>query len=253
MMRLKDRRVLITGAASGIGLASAELFLQEGARVLAVDRDAAALEIAGVRLDPLGESAACTADVTVETQLREAVGLAVRRFGGLDGVVNAAGMDLQRPFAELGAEDWSRVLATNLTGPALVCMAALPALRAAGGGTIVNISSGAGLRPLEARSAYCTAKAGLVMLSKALALDLAPYGIRVNALCPGIIDTPMFRASYEHAPDPQAELARIMERFVIRRVGRPIDIARGALYLSSEESAYVTGTTLAIDGGRAFH
>jgi NAD(P)-dependent dehydrogenase (short-subunit alcohol dehydrogenase family) len=168
-------------------------------------------------------------------------------------VVNAAGADLMRPFGEMSSDDWARILAVNLTGPCQVCRAALPALQAAGRGTVVNIASGAALRPLENRTAYCAAKAGLVMFGKALAIDLAPFNVRVNAICPGIIDTPMFRASFEAAPDVQAEFARILDRYVIKRVGQPDDIAHAALFLTGDESAYVTGSALAVDGGRTFH
>jgi NAD(P)-dependent dehydrogenase (short-subunit alcohol dehydrogenase family) len=185
--------------------------------------------------------------------VRAAVARAVEALGGLDGMVNSAGIDLLRPFEAMTSEEWSRVLAVNLTGPVLVCHAALPSLKRAGRGTIVNIASGAALRPLEQRTAYCAAKAGLVMFGKALAMDLAADGIRVNAICPGIIDTPLFRASFEGASDPQAELDRILDRYLVKRPGHPEDIAYAALYLTSHESSFVTGAALAVDGGRTFH
>ena len=249
-MRLRDRRVLVTGAASGIGLAVGRLFGSEGARVAMLDRDAARLKHAAASVKDAVELAC---DVTDERQVRETVARAVSGLGGLDGVVNCAGIDLLRPFEEMSTEEWARVLAVDLTGPMLVCHAAVPAMRAGGRGTIVNVASGAGLRPLEHRTAYCTAKAGLVMFGKTLAMDLAPYGIRVNAICPGIIDTPMFRGSWESAADPQAELGRILDRYLIRRTGQPDEIAYAALYLTSDESSFVTGAALAVDGGRTFH
>jgi len=252
-MRLTGRRILVTGAASGIGLAIAELFLREGAKVFAIDRSVAALESAGAQLAARGDAAVLAVDVTAESEVGEAMVHAHHRMGGLDGIVNAAGIDLQRSFADMTSTEWDKVLAVNLTGPCLVCRAALPALQESGHGTIVNIASGAALRPLENRTAYCASKAGLVMLTKAMAIDLAPFGIRANAICPGVIDTPMFRASYESAADPRAEFAKIMERFTQKRVGKPEDIAFAALYLTSDESAYVTGSALAVDGGRAFH
>jgi NAD(P)-dependent dehydrogenase (short-subunit alcohol dehydrogenase family) len=144
-------------------------------------------------------------------------------------------------------------MAVDLTGPMLVCHAALPAMKQAGRGTIVNIASGAALRPLEQRTAYCAAKAGLVMFGKTLAVDLAAYHIRVNAICPGIIDTPLFRSSWEGAADPEGELAKILDRYVIRRPGEPEEIAQAALYLTGDESSFVTGAALAVDGGRTFH
>ena len=247
-MRLGDRRVLVTGAASGIGLAIAQLFHREGARVAMLDRDRARLEKVAVDDAPV-----LVCDVADERQVRDAVGRAAAALGGIDGVVNSAGIDLMRPFERMTPEEWVRVLAVDLTGPMLVCHAALPALREAGRGTIVNIASGAALRPLEQRTAYCAAKAGLVMFGKTLAVDLAPYHIRVNAICPGIIDTPLFRSSWADAPDPQAELARILDRYVIKRPGQPDEVAQAALYLTSDESSFVTGAALAVDGGRTFH
>jgi len=248
-MRLGGRKVLITGAASGIGLATAEMFVREGARVALIDRDAQRIAAAETRL----KVAAACADVTDESAIGLAISRMTEALGGLDGVVNAAGVDLLRPFAQMSLAEWQRILAVNLTGPMMVCRAALEALARSGHGTIVNIASGAALRPLEHRTAYCAAKAGLVMLTKALAIDLAASGIRANAICPGIIDTPMFRASFESAPDRDAAFARILDRFIIKHPGRPDDIAYAALYLTSEESAHVTGSALAVDGGRAFH
>jgi len=247
-VRLAGRRVLVTGAASGIGLAIARLFRSEGAAVAMLDRDQARLKEAAA-----DDAVALVCDVADERQVQDAVGRAAAGLGGLDGVVNSAGIDLMRPFEQMTAEEWRRVLAVDLTGPMLVCQAALPAMKRAGRGTIVNIASGAALRPLEQRTAYCAAKAGLVMFGKTLAVDLAAYHIRVNAICPGIIDTPLFRSSWEGAADPEAELARILDRYVIKRPGQPDEIAQAALYLTSDESSFVTGAALAVDGGRTFH
>lgn len=247
-MRLAGRRVLVTGAASGIGLAIARLFQREGASVAMLDRDEERLEKATV-----DGAVAFACDVAEERQVRDAVARAASALGGLDGVVNSAGIDLMRPFEEMTAAEWARVMAVDLTGPMLVCHAALPRMKTSGRGTIVNIASGAALRPLEQRTAYCAAKAGLVMFGKALAVDLAAYNIRVNAICPGIIDTPLFRSSWAGAPDPKAELRRILDRYVIKRPGEPEEVAQAALYLTSDESSFVTGAALAVDGGRTFH
>lgn len=248
-MRLIGRSILITGGASGIGLATAEIFQREGARVALLDCNGEALEAASAKLN----AAAFRADIAREADVQRAVTAAVQMLGRLDGVVNAAGVDLVRAFDEMPVVEWQTVLSIDLTGPMLVCRAVLPALKLAGRGTIVNIASGAALRPLEHRSAYCAAKAGLVMFSKSLAIELAPFNIRANALCPGIIDTPMFRASFESAPDPETALATILQRFVIKHPGQPEDIGYAALYLTSDESSHVTGSVLAVDGGRAFH
>jgi NAD(P)-dependent dehydrogenase (short-subunit alcohol dehydrogenase family) len=249
MTRLAGRRVLVTGAASGIGRATAERFVREGARVFLTDRDRDRLaEVAKAFAMPH-----MSGDVTDESQVAVVVGAAVAALGGLDGVVNSAGADLLSPIGEMDRAAWDRIIAVNLSAPYLVCRAARAALVAAGKATVVIIASGAALRPLENRTAYCAAKAGAVMFGKSLAIELAPHGVRVNSICPGIIDTPMFQASWENAADPKAEFARIMERYVIKRVGRPEEIAEAALYLTSDESSFVTGTTLAVDGGRTFH
>jgi NAD(P)-dependent dehydrogenase (short-subunit alcohol dehydrogenase family) len=251
MGRLEHRRIIVTGAASGIGLAIAGLFRREGARVGLLDRDEAGVKAAAAGL---GEGAAyAAADVASEAEVGAAVDRLAATLGGIDGVVNCAGIDLLRPFGDTSAADWGRVMGVNLNGPFHVCQAALPHLRKAGAGTVVNIASGAGLRPLEHRTAYCTSKAALVMFSKTLAWDLAEDNVRVNVICPGIIETPLFRTSFETHADPAAELDRIKDRYLIKRVGTPEEIAFAALYLTSTESSYTTGTALAVDGGRTFH
>ncbi len=250
MARLQGRRVLITGAASGIGRATARRFAAEGARVALLDRDAAGLDAAARET---GGGTPITCNLLDTAAIAPAVEQAVAALGGLDGIVCAAGVDLVRKIEAMTPEDWAQVIGVNLTAPMLVCRAALPAMRAAGGGAIVLISSGAGLRPLPDRTAYCASKAGVVMFGKTLAIELAPDNIRVNAICPGIIDTPMFRASWERAADPKAELAMILDRYAIKRIGTPEEIAAAALYLISDEAGYVTGSALAVDGGRTFH
>jgi NAD(P)-dependent dehydrogenase (short-subunit alcohol dehydrogenase family) len=254
-MRLAGRRFLVTGAASGIGLATARLFRAEGAAVALVDRDEDRLDAVTDELAATDGPtvAAVPADVADAESVEAAVTAAGVVLGGLDGLVCCAGVDLLKPFAEMTGADWQRVLAVNLNGPFNTCLAALPLMRRAGGGTIVHVASGAALRPLPSRTAYCASKAGLVMFAKSLAVDLAPDGIRVNAICPGIVETPMFRQSVDPMDDPEAELAKILDRYLIKRIGRPLDIANAALFLSCEESAQVTGSALAVDGGRVFH
>lgn len=240
--RLAGRRILVTGGASGIGRAIGERFVAEGARVALLDRASVAGAPIAIRCDLLDAAA-----------IAPAVAEADAAMGGLDGIVNCAGVDLMAPLEDMAPEDWARVIGVNLTAPMLVCRAALPALRRAGRGTIVAIASGAALRPLPIRTAYCASKAGVVMFCKSLAIELSSLNVRVNAICPGIIDTPMWRASWEGAVDPQAERAMILDRYVIKRVGEPREIADAALFLTSDESSYMTGTAIAVDGGRTFH
>ncbi|MDA1097683.1 MAG: SDR family NAD(P)-dependent oxidoreductase [Proteobacteria bacterium] len=244
-MRLAGRRILITGAASGIGRASAELFAREGAALALLDRNDHGLSDF--------DAVPCHADVTDVAAVGAAVAAAMSGLGGLDGLVNCAGKDQLGRLTEIAPEAWGEIIAVNLTGAANVCRAAVPGLRAAGGGTIVNVASGAGLFPLPNRTAYCAAKAGLVMFSKSLAMEVADGGIRVNAVCPGAIDTPMLAGSYQNAPDPVAEKTMIQQRYLLGRFGTPGEIAAAILFLSSTDASYITGTAMAVDGGRTFY
>jgi NAD(P)-dependent dehydrogenase (short-subunit alcohol dehydrogenase family) len=249
---LAGRRILITGAAKGIGLATVERFIAEGAQVAALDRDGAALAALRGRFDAASLHAA-KVDVIEPEAVAQAVTAGAAALGGLDGVVNAAGIDLIADIETMVLADWSRVLAVNLTGPMLVTQAAYPHLRKAGSGTIVNVSSGAGLSPLKHRTAYCASKAGLQMASKALAMEAAEFGIRVNTVCPGAVETELFRSSIDSAPDPQATYEAVRARYALQRIAAPGEIAAAILWLTSAESSYVTGTAIAVDGGRTFH
>jgi NAD(P)-dependent dehydrogenase (short-subunit alcohol dehydrogenase family) len=249
---LEGRRILITGAANGIGLATAARFLEEGAGVAALDRDEKAL--AAVR-DRLSGAAfhAIACDVASEQSVATGVAAAAKALGGIDGVVNAAGIDLVADIEAMSLADWSRIIAVNLTGPMLVMQAAFPHLRAARSATIVNVSSAAGLSPLKHRMAYCASKAGLQMASKALAMEAAAFGIRVNTVCPGAVETGLFRAGVDASPYPVAAYAEVRARYALQRIATPEEIAAAILWLSGAESSYVTGTALAVDGGRTFH
>ncbi len=239
--RLEGRRILIAGSASGIGRETLRLFRAEGAKVAALD----------LRLEDAEPG--FEADITDGVACRAAVKAAAEALGGLDGMVNCVGIDLEAPVDEMTDRTWDRVIAVNLTGAMILCQAVLPALRVAGGGTIVNLSSAAGLSPLSHRTAYCTSKAGLNMFGKCLAMELGPENIRVNTVCPGAVDTPLFRSSYEDFQNAEERLSAIRARYAMRRVAEPVEIASAALYLTGRESSYVTGSTLAVDGGRSFH
>lgn len=249
---LKGRRILITGAAKGIGLATVERFIAEGARVAALDRDEAALAALRGRFEAEALHAA-KVDVTEPGAVSTVVGASAEALGGLDGLVNAAGIDLIASIETMTLADWNRIIAVNLTGPMLVTQAAFPHLRAAGGATVVNVSSGAGLSPLKHRTAYCASKAGLQMAGKALAMEAAEFGIRVNTICPGAVETELFRSSIDTAPDPQAAYETVRARYALQRIAAPGEIAAAILWLTSAESSYVTGTAIAVDGGRTFH
>jgi NAD(P)-dependent dehydrogenase (short-subunit alcohol dehydrogenase family) len=244
---LSGRRVLVTGAASGIGRATSELFVRRGARVALLDRDPAVKAVA----DAAGGTVGLVVDVADEAAVNAAVAQAAAAMGGIDGVVNAAGVDFVKSITDTTPAEWNRLLGVNLNGPYHVCRAAAPLLREAAEATVVNVASGAGLAPLRHRTAYCASKAGLVMFTKALAMELAP--VRVNAFCPGIIDTPLFRQSFENEPDPDAELRRILDRYLIKRAATAGEAAEIVLFLSSRASSIMTGVALAGDAGRTFH
>ena len=250
-MRLNGRKVLITGGASGIGLATARRFVAEGARVALLDRDTGSLEQA---IQALGDAAvAVHADVMDEAKVHRAVGEAAQALQGLDGLVNSAGVSSWRSFADLTFEEWRRTLSINLDGVFLVCKAVLPSLKAAGKATIVNIASGAGLQPRANFSHYCASKGGLVLFTKAIAMDLAPDNIRVNAVCPGIVMTPLVERNLALTGEREAAHQRYVSRNLMRRFGSAEEIADAVLWLSSSESAFVTGSALSVDGGSVFH
>lgn len=240
---MSGRRALVTGAASGIGAAIAKLLAKEGARLALLDRSKDALtEVANT----LGATSVVV-DLSRPDETAAGVETAAKALGGLDCVVNAAGILAMAPFDQIDLNDWTRQLTVNLTGPFLVCRAAVEHLRKAKAATIVNIASGIGIRPIPQYAGYAASKAGLLALTKVMAQELAPT-IRVNAVCPGPVDTPLIQDIY-----PDAETRRkANELYALGRFGTPEEVAATVLFLSSLESSYVTGISLPVDGGRSF-
>jgi NAD(P)-dependent dehydrogenase (short-subunit alcohol dehydrogenase family) len=250
VQRLSGKVAFITGGGTGIGRACATLFAREGARVAIAGRRKGPLEGVVREIEGAGGKAlAVTCDVSERKSVEAALSAAAKHFGGLHVVVNNAGAVTVATAEETSDQDWHRLLATNLTGTFLVSRAALPHLRAAGGGAIVNIGSILGLVARKQRAAYCAAKAGVTGLTKAMALDHAHEKIRVNCVCPSLIETELGLQSIQQAPDPEAERRRRTEGIPLGRLGLPEDVAQMALYLASEESAWVTGAALPLDGG----
>lgn len=241
--RMRDRVVLVTGAASGIGEAVARLFLAEGASVIAFDRDEQGLG----RLPAETACRKVAGSVTEERDVDTAVADAIAAFGRLDGVVNAAGVHSGGSLRETSPLRFREVLDINLTGSFLVCRAAAPHLEKAGHATIVNMSSASALSTFPNRSAYAASKGGLIAMSKSMAMELAPR-VRVNVIAPGLVDTPMARAIGD-----AGAFERAAHRHALGRVGHVAEVAQAALYLASPASSFVTGITLAVDGGRTFH
>jgi NAD(P)-dependent dehydrogenase (short-subunit alcohol dehydrogenase family) len=241
MGRLEGRKILVTGGASGIGKTTAALFVREGARVAVLDRQATPPD--GIFI---------AVDVADPDSVQQAVRQAETALGGLDGVVNAAGIFSAAGLADTTPELFSRTLAVNLMGTFLVVQAAAPLLLASGAAaTIVNIGSGVGITPTGPGStAYVASKGGVIAMSKALAMELAPL-VRVNVVCPGAVETPMTQGFLRNAAgevDPA-----LASRYALRRPATPDEIAAAILFLTSAESSFVTGVTLPVDGGRTFH
>jgi NAD(P)-dependent dehydrogenase (short-subunit alcohol dehydrogenase family) len=248
--RLQGRRILVTGAASGIGLQTARQMHEAGAQLALLDIDVDKLAAAASELDG---SIALRADVTSEDQVTRAVHDAIARLGGLDGLVNNAGTSARRSFDDLTFAEWRRILSVNLDGAFLVTKAAWDALKAGGKSTIVNVASGSGLQPRKNFSAYCSSKAGLVLFTKSLAMDGADHGIRVNAVCPGIVMTPLVERNLQLTGEPEAAYQRYISRNLVRRFGTPQEVADAIVFLSCGESSFITGSALSLDGGSVFH
>ena len=245
--RFQGRRAYITGAASGIGLATARLLAQGGAKLALIDVNAKGLETAAKETGGVP----FTVDLTDGAAIDRSVAAAAEALGGLDCVLNIAAVSDGRSIAELEPDQWNLVMAVNITAPYRICRAALPYLQAQEGSSIVNIGSGEGLLPSAAGTVvYSASKGGLLAFTRALAANLAPK-VRVNAVCPGLTDTPGM-APYLHGNDPTMAQA-FANRYALKRAADPSEIAEAIAFLASSEASYITGITLAADGGRTYH
>jgi len=250
MDRLRGKAAFITGGGSGIGRAIAQRFAGEGASVMVADirADAAAQTAQMIAADG-ARAASVYVDVTDADAVQSAVARTADELGGIDVVVNNAGITIVGAAHELSAEQWDRELSINLKSVYLVSRAAWSHLQARGGGSIVSTASIAGLWAIPDDAAYCASKAAVIMLTKCMALDGAREQIRANCVCPGFVQTPMIDGYFDDQPDPQAARRFATGLHPLGRLGEPVDIADAFVYLASDEARWVTGTALVVDGG----
>jgi 3-oxoacyl-[acyl-carrier protein] reductase len=241
------RIAFITGAANGIGAATARRLAKDGYKVALLDRLASGQAVA----DELGSDRAffMQGDVSRPEEIESGVAKAVAHFGGLDVLVNNAGVSLPKSLADTTTEDWDHLHAINLRALYVGMKAAQAALVASGHGAVVNLASFHAYATIGNFAAYAASKAGVLGLTRSAALELAPHGVRVNAVAPGVIHTAMTQQWLDSIPDPKAALVSMIEKQPLGRLGRPEEVAAAIAFLASDDASFITGTTLYVDGG----
>lgn len=250
MGRLAGKTAIVTGAASGIGKATAALFAEEAAQVVVADwNESGGVAVAEEIRAGGGEAVFCLTDVSRAADVERMVRVAVERYGRLDAIVSNAAVQIFGRLVETSEEDWERVQSVNLKGVFLCAKYAIPEMVKRGGGAVVNMSSALGFVGDPDLAAYCAAKGGVIALTKAAAMAYGPQGVRVNCICPGDVNTPMVSEYFDKAPDPQAERSRVSGHYALRRIAEPREVAETALFLASDASSFMTGSVVVVDGG----
>jgi len=242
-----EKRVLVTGSSRGIGFDIAKTFLEAGALVAINGSTEQSVSAAMEKFGDGEHTIAAPGNIGTVAGCESAVQTAIEAFGGLDILVNNAGVGAGRPIADCDEEMWDAHCDVNLKGLFFCCRAAIPELQKSNG-NIVNIASDAGLMGVPGITVYCGTKGGVVNMTRAMALEIAP-DVRVNCVCPGYVDTDMIRISVKKRPDPEAAWQKMIDYAPLKRIGSTAEIAHAVLYLASHEARFITGTSLAIDGG----
>ncbi|HXG41740.1 MAG TPA: SDR family oxidoreductase [Dehalococcoidia bacterium] len=254
-MRFSGKTAVVTGAGSGIGRATAIMFAQEGAQVVCADINEEAVRATAQHIASLGGRAlAVTVDVRQEDQVKALMERALEHFGSLDVVYNNAGVEIGGPVANTTADDWRLMMDVNAGGVFFGCKWAAHYMAQRNGGAIVNTASVAGLIGLTMEVAYCATKGAVVLITKAMAMEYAPYGVRVNCVCPGAVRTPLVERAVQHLAattgGPPEDFWRRMDAMhPLGRIAEPEDIAKAVLFLASDDARMITGVALPVDGG----
>jgi NAD(P)-dependent dehydrogenase (short-subunit alcohol dehydrogenase family) len=250
MRGLRGKRVLISGGSSGIGLATAQRFLEEGSRVFLAGLDEREVDGALAGLGPSGEVHGLSCDVSLEGDVAQMVTAARRALGSIDVLINNAGTARRDPFLTIAAGDWDRIVAVNLRGMFLVAQAVSRHMVERGGGVIINMSSTNGLAAEEDYAHYNASKGGVLLLTKTMAVELGGHGVRVNALCPGYIRTPLNDAISGSIGGAEFETAYARARIPLGRAGQAGEVAAAYAFLASDDASFIHGTALVVDGGQ---
>jgi NAD(P)-dependent dehydrogenase (short-subunit alcohol dehydrogenase family) len=246
-MRLQGLRCVITGGASGIGAATVRRFVNEGASVCILDRDLNSAEALAKECG--GETFALELDVREEPAVARVAEAVLTRWGHVDVLVNNAGSELNKTYDQTTLDEWDRVLDTDLKGPWLLCKYFVPSMVARGSGSVINVSSLNGLVGFPLSTAYGSAKGGLVVFTKDMAIELATSGVRINCVCPGVIQTPMMERWTDLMPDKEEAKAMLQGVMPIGRMGTAEEVAGAILFFASEDSSLCQGAVLSVDGG----
>ena len=249
-MKLKGKVAIITGAGSGIGKASAGVFAEEEAKVVVVDwnKETGAQTSEMIRQTG-GEAIYCYADVSNAREVEALVNTAVHHYGRLDVLFNNAAIQVMAKLADTAEDVWDRIQHVNLKGVFLGCKYAIPAMIRTGGGSIINMASVLGFVGDPDLAAYCAAKGGVIALTKAGALAYGPQGVRINCICPGDVDTPLLEDYFNKDPNPARLRQEVSSKYALRRIASPREVAQLAVFLASDASSFVTGSTMVVDGG----